>query len=84
MIFQLLLLFSLSLTHFLPLPSSRIPLLPRQPLPEPAEEKSAKKKGGGLPSPPPAEDLTGLELDQQLVIHAYNTAMGTVNNVVSN
>ena len=61
-----------------------IRLSQRTPIPEPAEEKSAKKKGAGLPSPLPAEDLTGLELDQQLVIHAYNTTMGTVNNVVSN
>ena len=58
-----------------------MPLLPRQPPPEPTEDKGGKKKGGGggVTSPqPPAEDLSGLELDQQLVVHAYNTAVATV------
>ena len=61
----------------------RVPLLPRQPPPEPTEDKGGKKKagggGGGVQSPqPPVEDLTELELDQQLVVHAYNSAMAVV------
>ena len=58
----------------------RVPLLPCQPLPEPTEDKGAKKKGGGgVQSPqPPVEDLTNLELDDQLVVHAYNSASAVV------
>lgn len=57
-----------------------MPLLPRRLLPEPTEEKTPKKKGGAatLTPPPPVEDLTGLELDNQLVVHAYNSAIGFV------
>ena len=63
----------------------RVPLLPRQPPSEPAEEKGVKKKGGATPfsPPPPAEDFNSLELDQQLIVHAYNTAIATVFNLVS-
>ena len=32
--------------------------------------------------PPPAEDTSGLELDQQLVVHAYNTATAFVFTTV--
>ena len=64
----------------------RVPLLPRQPPVEPIEDKGGKKKGGGggVTSPqPPVEDLSNLELDQQLVVHAYNTAVGTVFHMMT-
>ena len=32
---------------------------------------------------PPLEDMTGLELDQQLIVHTYNTALTTVHSAVS-
>eukprot|EP00731_Ephydatia_muelleri_P019022 Em0011g1062a len=60
----------------------RVPLLPRQPPGEPVvEEKSAKKtpKSVAPPSPqPPAEDISGLGLDEQLVVHTYNLAIAAV------
>lgn len=62
----------------------RVPLLPRQPPIEPvAEEKSAKKppKTAAPPSPqPPTEDISGLGLDEQLVVHTYNLAIAAVFN----
>ncbi len=59
--------------------------MPRQPPGEPTEEKGAKKKGGAVTiSPaPPTEDLGNLGLDHQLVVHAYNSAITTVFNLVS-
>ena len=62
----------------------RVPLLPHQPPPDPTEDKGAKKKGGGgVQSPqPPTEDLTNLELDHQLVVHAFNTANAVVFHLV--
>ncbi len=71
------------------IPSSflyRVPLLPRRLLPEPTEEKTPKKKGGpaaAFTPPPPVEDLTGLSLDDQLVVHAYNSAISFVFTSVS-
>ena len=63
----------------------RVPLLPHQPPSDPTEDKGAKKKGGagGVQSPqPPVEDLNGLELDHQLVVHAFNTANTVVFQLV--
>ena len=64
----------------------RVPLLPHQPPPDPTEDKGAKKKGGGaggVQSPqPPIEDLSNLELDHQLVVHAFNTANAVVFHLV--
>lgn len=65
----------------------RVPLLPHQPPPDPTEDKGAKKKGGGggggVQSPqPPTEDLSNLELDHQLVVHAFNTANAVVFHLV--
>ena len=64
--------------------NTRVPLLPRQPPPEPTEDKGGKKKGGGgVQSPqPPVEEITNLELDYQLVVHAYNTATALVFHLV--
>ena len=63
----------------------RVPLLPRQPPTDPVEDKGAKKKGGGAPTspPPPTEDISNMELDQQLVVYSYNTALAAVFNLVS-
>ena len=50
------------------------------------EEKSAKKtpKSVAPPSPqPPAEDISGLGLDEQLVVHTYNLAIAAVFSRVS-
>ena len=61
-------------------------MLPRQPPPEQTEDKAPKKKGGGAAAstpPPPMEDIGGLELDQQLVVHAYNLATSFVFSSVS-
>ena len=62
----------------------RVPLLPRQAPPDPTEDKGAKKKGGGgIQSPqPPVEDLGDLQLDHQLVVHAYNSANAVVFHMV--
>ena len=61
----------------------RVPLLPRQPPPDPTEDKGAKKKGGGVQSPqPPTEDLSNLELDHQLMVHAFNAANAVVFHLV--
>ena len=62
----------------------RVPLLPHQPPPDPTEDKGTKKKGGGgIQSPqPPVEDLSHLELDHQLVVHAFNTANAVVFHLV--
>ena len=63
----------------------RVPLLPHQPPPDPTEDKGAKKKGGGggVQSPqPPIEDLSHLELDHQLVVHAFNTANAVLFHLV--
>ncbi len=60
-------------------------MLPRQLLPEPTEDKVPKKKGGMAAAstpPPPVEDISGLELDQQLVVHAYNSATAFVFTTV--
>ena len=65
---------------------SKVPLLPRQLLPEPTEDKAPKKKGGGaaaMTPPPPVEDISGLDVDEQLVVHAYNTATTFVFTTVS-
>ena len=74
--------------------SSKFPLLPRQPPPVPSsDDKSGvggpggKKKDKGAveesSTQPPLEDMTGLELDQQLIVHTYNTALTTVHSAVS-
>ena len=70
--------------------ASKIPLLPRQPPPAPgSDEKTGggKKKDKGLGEEaipqPLMEDTAGLELDQQLVVHTYNTALTTISTMVS-
>ena len=61
----------------------RVPILPRQPpAQEPVEDKGAKKKGPPSPQPP-VEDLSGMGLDEQLVVHAYNTAIAGIFHLVS-
>ena len=66
-------------------PPSRVPRLPRQtPVPEPDEkEKGGKKKGVSMDPLPPVEDLTGLNLDDQLIVHVYNIAINAVFTLVS-
>ena len=70
-----------------------MPLLPRKtPPPAPSDEKiggggaGGKKKDKGaaeesIPQPP-LENTAGLELDQQLVVHTYNTAITTIHGMV--
>ena len=71
-----------------------MPLLPRKtPPPPPSSDERAggggaggKKKDRGAAEEnvpqPPLEDTAGLELDQQLVVHSYNTAITTIHGMV--
>lgn len=68
-----------------------MPLLPRKPPPAPSSDDKpggagGKKKDKGavddIIPPPSLESTAGLELDQQLVVHTYNTALTTVQNTV--
>ena len=70
--------------------SSKVPLLPRQPPHVPSSDEKVgaggKKKDKGSTDDtthlPTLEDMTGLELDQQLVVHTYNTALTTIHGMV--
>lgn len=63
--------------------SYRVPLLPRQaPMMEPEEKEKGKKKGASMDPLPPMEDLTGLNLDDQLIVHVYNLATHAVFTLV--
>ena len=55
------------------------------PVPEPPEETKTKRKSTAeLPPPlPPADSITGLELDLQLLVHVYNQATASVFNLVN-
>ena len=66
-------------------PPPRVPLLPRQPPPDPQEDKGSKKKSVvATVSPlPPTEDISSLEVDQQLIVHAYSTAIAAARTMVS-
>ena len=66
-------------------------LLPRKPPPVPSSDDKAggggkkKEKGSSeeaVPQPSSLEDPTGLELDQQLVVHTYNTALTSIQSMV--
>lgn len=73
--------------------SSKVPLLPRKPPSVPSSDdkvggggQGGKKKDKGaveeVVPQPSLEDTTGLELDQQLVVHTYNTAITTIHSMV--
>ena len=62
-----------------------IPLLPRQQLPDPSEEKGTKKKGGGAAAVPIAGlmSLSGQDMDEQLINHVYNQGLTFLHSLVS-
>lgn len=71
--------------------SSKVPLVPRKPPPIPSPDDKAgaggKKKDKvaseeAIPQPPSLEDPSGLGLDQQLVVHTYNTALTNIQTMV--
>ncbi len=63
-----------------------MPLLPRQPPPDAAEDKGQRKKtmassiGGSFVAG--MMELAGIGLDQQLIIHAFNSAIVATSNMV--
>ena len=63
----------------------RVPLIPHVPpsVPDVSDEKG-KRKSTIEVSHPPREDMTGLDLDSQLIIHGYNIAIAGIFNLVSN
>ena len=66
-------------------------MIPREPpsIPETThhDEKTKRKSTADPPplvhQPPPLEDLSGLDLDSQLITHVYNMAMTIAYNLVS-
>lgn len=71
----------------------KVPLLPRKP-PPPVPSSDDKPGGAGgkkkdkgavedIIPPAPLESTAGLELDQQLVVHTYNTALTSIQNMVT-
>lgn len=64
-----------------------IPLLPRQQVSDPPEEKGAKKKGGGgggaIATPIAGLiQLSGQDLDKQLINFVYNQGLTYTHNLV--
>lgn len=70
----------------------KIPLVPHQPPPATGSDEKTSGGGGGkkkdkgstedtIPQPQ-LEDTAGLELDQQLVVHTYNTALTAISSLV--
>ena len=59
-------------------------MVPREPpvVPDPATEEKTKRKGALELALPPREDITGLELDEQLIVHSYNTAIAGIFHLV--
>ena len=59
-------------------------MLPRQPVLDPPEDKGGKKKGGGGAIGPIAGliQLSGQDLDEQLINHVYNQSLTYVHNLV--
>ena len=69
----------------------RVPLLPRKPLnveanameeKQPPKKKSVAAMPSEQPPPVPTEELTGLDLDSQFIVHAYNTALTAAIHLV--
>ena len=73
--------------------SGKVPLVPRQPPPPTTSDDKTGGGGGGKKKDkgstedsvpiPPLEETAGLELDQQLVVHTFNTALTTLTSLVS-
>ena len=63
----------------------RVPLIPyvTPSVPDVSDEKG-KRKSTIEVSHPPREDITGLDLDSQLIVHGYNIAIAGIFNLVSN
>ncbi len=62
-----------------------IPLLPRQQVSDPPEDKGVKKKGGNAAVATPISgliSLSGQDLDEQLLNHVYNQGLTYVHNLV--
>ncbi len=61
----------------------RITLMPRETpvVTDPAEEKTKRKSTQEL-IVAPREDISGLELDEQLIVHSYNTAIAGIFKLV--
>jgi adenylate kinase family enzyme len=72
--------------------SGKVPLVPRQPPPPTTSDDKTGGGGGGKKKDkgstedsvpiPPLEETAGLELDQQLVVHTFNTALTTLTSLV--
>lgn len=62
----------------------RVTLIPRQPPPDPLEDKSHRKKSYSVPSGsvPGTVELSEGPLDQQLINYAFNTALIAVVSMV--
>ena len=58
----------------------RVPLLPRQPPPDPLDDK--KKKSVGACTVAGLAEISGEPLNHQLIFHAYNTAIIYISSSV--
>lgn len=61
-----------------------VPLIPRDTpvVPDSAAEEKAKRKSTLELMAPPREDISGLELDEQLIVHSYNNAIAGIFKLV--
>ena len=51
-------------------------------VPDPAVEEKTKRKSTLELLLPPREDISDLELDEQLIVHSYNTAIAGIFHCV--
>ena len=49
---------------------------------QPPKKKSVAAIPSELPPPVPTEELAGLDLDSQFIVHAYNTALTAAIHLV--